>query len=82
MVLERESWPHTAFALPWGLLQWTVPPIGLKAAPQAYQKMVQLCLEETGLKPCIDDVLRGAPETEDNPDLDAPVTDGCIHQHY
>ena len=56
--------------------------MGLKTAPQAYQRMVQLCLEETGVKPYIDDVLRGTPDTEDNPDRDAPVTDGCIRQHY
>ena len=82
MVLEAESRPLTAFVTPWGLFQWTVLPMGLKTAPQAYQRMVQLCLEKTGVKPYIDDVLRGTPDTEDNPDLDAPVTDGCIRQHY
>ena len=82
MVLEPESRPVTAFATPWGLFQWTVLPMGLETAPQAYQRMVQLCLEERGVKPCIDDVLRGTPDTEDDPDLDAPVTDGCIRQHY
>ena len=82
MVLEPESRPLTAFVTPWGLFQWTVLPMGLKTAPQAYQRIVQLCLEKMGVKPYIDDVLRGTPDTEDNPDLDAPVTDGCIRQHY
>ena len=70
MVLEPESRPLTAFVTLWGLFQWAVLPMGLKTAPQAYQRMVQLCL------------LRGTPDTEDNPDLDAPVTDGCIRQHH
>ena len=82
MVLEPESRPLTAFVTPWGLFQWTVLPMWLRTAPQANQTMVQLCWEETGLKPYIDDVLRGTPNTEDNPDLDAPVTDGCLGQHY
>ena len=56
--------------------------MGLKTAQQAHQRMVQLCLEETGVKPYIDEVLRGTPDKEDNPDLDALVTDGCICQHY
>ena len=82
MVLEPESGPLTAFVTLWGLFQWTVLPMGLKTAPQAYQRLVQLCLEETGVNLHIDDVLRGTPDTEDNPDLDAPVTDWCIRQHY
>ena len=47
MVLEAESRPLTAFVTPWGLFQWTVLPMGLETAPQAYQRMSQLCLEET-----------------------------------
>ena len=72
----------TAFVTPWGFFQWTVLPMGLKLAPQAYEGIVQLCLEETSVKPYIDDVLRGTPDTEVNPDPDAPVGDGCIGQHY
>ena len=82
MGLEPECRPLTAFVTPWGLFKWTVLSMGLEAAPQAYQRMVQLCWEEPGVKPYIDDVLRGTPDTENNQDLDAPVTDGCIGQHY
>ena len=82
MVLGPGSRPLTAFVTTWGPSQWTVLPMGLRMAPEAYLRMVQLCLEETGVKPYIDDVLRGTPDTEDNPDLDAPVTDGCIRQHF
>ena len=72
MVLEPEFRPLTAFLTPWGLFQWTVLPMGMKTAPQAYQRMVQLCLGETGVKPYIYNVLRGTPDTEDNPDLEVP----------
>ena len=82
MVMEPESKPLTAFVMPLGLFQWTDLLMGLKTARDAYRRNVQLCLEETRVRPYIDDVLRGTPDTEDNPDLDAPVTIGCICQHY
>ena len=82
MILEPESRGPTAFVTLWGLFQWTVLPMGLKRTSQAYQRKVQLCLEEMGVKPYIDDVLQGTLYREENPDLDAPVADGCICQQY
>ena len=77
MVLQPESRPVAVFVTLWDLSHWTVLPMGPKMAPKANQS-----LEETGVKPYIDDVLTRTPHTEDNPDLHAPVTDGCIRQHY
>ena len=81
MHLDEASRPLTAFVTPWGLFQWTVLPMGLKTAPQMYQRMVSDCLSSLGLEPYIDDLLLGTPDTEDNPDLDALVTDSCLRQH-
>ena len=58
-----------------------MPPMGLKTAPQKYQRMVSDCLSSFGLEPYIDDLLSGTPDTEENPDLDALVTDSCLRQH-
>ena len=40
MYLAESSRPYAAFVTPWGLYQWTVLPMGLKTALQAYQRMV------------------------------------------
>ena len=81
MHLDEASRPLTAFVTPWGLFQWTVLPMGLKTAPQMCQRMVSDCLSSLGLEPYIDNLLLGTPDTEDNPDLDALVTDSCLRQH-
>ena len=78
MHLDEASRPLTAFVTPWGLFQWTVLPMGLKMAPQKYQCMVSDCLSSFGLEPYIDNLIFGTPDTEDNPDLDALVTDCCL----
>ena len=46
MHLADSSSPYTAFVTPWGLYQWTLLPMGLKAAPQAFQRTVRRVLQD------------------------------------
>ena len=46
MHLAESSGPYTAFVTPWGLYQWTILPMGLKTAPQAYRRMVCQVLQD------------------------------------
>ena len=86
MHLADSSRPYTAFVTPWGLYQWTVLPMGLKTAPQAYQRMVCRVLQDFsdayGTKPYIDDVCHGTPDSEDNPEFDVPPTVECLERHF
>ena len=81
MHLDEAFRPLTALVTPWGLFQWTVLPVGLKTAPEMYQRMVFDCLSSLGPESYIDDLLLGTPDNEDNPDLDALVTDSCLREH-
>ena len=86
MHLAESSRPYTAFVTPWGLYQWTVLPMGLKTAPQAYQRMVCRVLQDFtdahGTKPYIDDVCHGTPDSEDNPEFDVPPTEECLERYF
>ena len=86
MHLADSSRPYTAFVTPWGLYQWTVLPLGLKTAPQAYQRMVcrvlQVFSDVYGTKPYIDDLCHDTPDSEDNPEFDVPPTVECLERHF
>ena len=88
MHLHPDSQPLTAFVTLWGLYEWTVLPMGLKTAPSAYQRLVSWCLRDFtrryGTEPYIDDVCHGTAD-KDNPDpvdLDAPLSDRCLREHF
>ena len=86
MHLANSSRHYTAFVTPWGLYQWTVLPMGLKTAVQAYQRMVCWVLQDFsdayGTKPYIDDVGHGTPDGEDNPEFDVPPTVECLERPF
>ena len=60
--------------------------MGLKTAPQAYQRMVCRVLQDLsdayGTKSYIDDVCHGTPDSEDNPEFDVPPTVECLERHF
>ena len=82
MHLAESSRPYTASVTPWGLYQWTVLPVGLRTAPQAYQRMVCWVLQDFsdvyGNKPYIDDVCHGTPDSDENPEFDVPPRVECL----
>ena len=62
MHVEQDSRKYTAFITPFGVDQWRVLPMGVKVAPQVFQRMVDYILTRVGVdssRPYIDDVLTG-----------------------
>ena len=62
MHAEQDSCKYTAFITPFGVYQWRVLPMGVKVAPQWFQRMVDYILTRAAVdssRPYIDDVLTG-----------------------
>ena len=68
MPLHEDSKKYTTFSTPFGNFQWNVLPMGIKIAPQAFQRMVADCLQrenDTDFEPYIDDnILNGTPAVD------------------
>ena len=60
MHLEEESMHITSFITPFGVYMWRVLPMGIKVAPQVYQRMVDWVVRKCKCsRPYIDDILTG-----------------------
>ena len=67
MPLHEDSKNYTTFSTPFGNFQWNVLLMGIKIAPQAFQRMVADCLQrenDTDFEPYVDDILNGTPAVD------------------